>query len=123
MKKTFLSVGVVCLIIFLAVSFSAATCTVTPGPTPTTYLLSIQNSSGFTIRVLFNGVPLSGNVFNGSQYNKYVEPGVIVDAQYYSSESWYDIRGGEHQKFPVAMPYTSISTTVWPSDIGLSSER
>jgi len=49
MKKAFLSVGAVCLIILLAVSFSAATCTVTPGPSPTTYTMIVTNNAGIQL--------------------------------------------------------------------------
>jgi hypothetical protein len=50
MKKALLSVGAVCLVIFLAVSFSAATCTVTPGPI-SLYKISLTNTYGENLRI------------------------------------------------------------------------
>jgi len=87
MKKAFLSVGVVCLIIFLSVSFTAATCTVDPGPGPiiTYYTQTVINNSGVAVYIevdsdmFFGGlVRTSSIIFSGQQGSVQAENGYYI---------------------------------------------
>ncbi len=51
MRKVWLNVLIVSAIILVSISFMAASCTVTPGPGPTMYTLSVTNNSGVPLRL------------------------------------------------------------------------
>lgn len=126
MRKAFLTVLLVSVIVFVSISFMAASCIVTPGPGPNTYTLTIyNNTTTYPIRIIYNGVVVSNVVYSGNTYLDSVAIGTNVDAQYEfptSSNQWYYIRGASN-KFPFSMPGFNNTVSVINEDIGASSER
>ncbi|MFP4460779.1 MAG: hypothetical protein ACLFQE_01115 [Thermotogota bacterium] len=51
MRKALLTVLLVSVIVFVSISFMGASCTVTPGPGPTLYTLTVTNQSGDELRL------------------------------------------------------------------------
>jgi len=49
MRKAFLTVLLVSVIVFVSISFMGASCTVTPGPGPTYYTITVTNQSGINL--------------------------------------------------------------------------
>lgn len=122
MRKALLTVLLVSVIVFVSISFMGASCIVGPGPGPTTYSLTIINDSGSTIRILYNGSVYWSTVNPGTTYwDEFVPVNTIINAQYYSVGSWYNIQGSD--KFPFSMPYYNKTVTVISSDLGISSGR
>jgi type 1 fimbria pilin len=85
MKKAFLSIGIVCLIVFLSVSFTAATCTVAPGPVVTYYTQFLNNNSGVPVYIevdmdmIFGGlVRTSSIIYSGQQGSVAAENGYYI---------------------------------------------
>lgn len=51
MRKALLTVLLVSVIVFVSISFMAATCTINPGPGPVLYTLTVTNQSGVPLRL------------------------------------------------------------------------
>jgi len=115
MKKTLLSVGAVCLIIFLTITFSAATCTIAPDPGPvvTYYTQTVINKSLVPVYIEVDMDMIFGGLVRTSSIIYSGQPGSVL------AENGYYIRirnANTGQYLSFNPPNTGDPTYYWVSN-------